>query len=269
MKRAAAATTRLPPAISVVAAAGIAVFVALPLAGLVARAPWDRLASYLSGPGVRTAFRLSMITASAATLIVLAGGIPLGLWLARARFRGVTVVRAIVAVPVVLPPVVGGIALLAAFGRNGLLGETLDTLFGLQLSFTTTAAILAEAFVAFPFVVLSVEAAARQAGDRFEEAAATMGAGRARVLWRVTLPMLAPSIAAGAALAWARALGEFGATLTFAGSLPGTTETLPLHVYRALETDFEGAIALSVLLLSVSLIAIVALGRRLRVPGSR
>ncbi|HEX9697357.1 MAG TPA: ABC transporter permease [Actinomycetota bacterium] len=259
----------LPAGVPFIAAAGAGVFVALPLAGLIARAPWSRLAADLSAPGVQEAFRLSMIVSGAATALVLATGVPLGLWLARTRFRGVTMLRAVIAVPVVLPPVVGGIALLAAFGRNGLLGETLETLFGLRLSFTTAAAILAGAFVALPFVVLSVEAAARQAGEKFEEAAATMGAARSRVLWRVTLPMLAPSIAAGAALAWARALGEFGATLTFAGSLPGTTETLPLHVYRTLQTDFDGAIALSVMLMTVSLIAIVVLGRRLRVTGSR
>lgn len=263
--RHAAAVPALVPALAAVAAA---VFVALPLAGLIGRAPWSRILSELSEPGVAEAFRLSMITATAATALVLAGGIPMGLWIARTRFRGVSVLRAFVAVPVVLPPVVGGVALLAAFGRNGILGGALEAV-GVRLSFTTTAAILAEAFVAFPFVVLAVEAAARQQGERFEEAAATMGASRATIVRRVTLPMLAPSIAAGAALAWARALGEFGATLTFAGSLPGTTETLPLSVYRTLETDFDGAIALSVMLLMVSLAAIVSLGRRLRVPGSR
>lgn len=258
----------LPAAVPTLAAVAAAVFVALPIAGLLGRAPWGRLIAELSTPGVGEAFRLSMLTATAATALVVAGGIPLGLWIARTRMRGITVVRAIIAVPVVLPPVVGGVALLAAFGRSGILGGPLEAV-GLRLSFTTTAAILAEAFVAFPFVVLAVEAAARQQGERYEEAAATLGATRMRIAWRVTLPMLAPSIAAGAALAWARALGEFGATLTFAGSLPGTTETLPLSVYRTLETDFDGAIALSVLLLAVSLIAIVALGRRLRVPGSR
>lgn len=259
---------RMPRPALVVAVAGLTLLIVLPAASLLARAPWGQFGSILAGEGVRQAALLSLLTSVSAATIAVAFGVPLGVALGRAQFKGVAVIRGIVAVPVVLPPVVGGVALLAAFGRAGVLGDPLQQI-GVRLPFTTAGAILAAAFVAFPFVVLAVEAAVRQSGVVYEEAAATLGAGPGRRMRRVTLPLIAPSIAAGAALAWARALGEFGATITFAGSLPGSTQTLPLQVYRTLETDPRGAIALSVMLLIVSVAVIAALGSRLRAGATR
>lgn len=259
---------RTPRPALAAAAIGLALLIALPAASLLMRAPWRQFGSILGGDGVRQAALLSLLTSVSAAAIAVAFGVPLGVALGRARFKGLALVRGIVAVPVVLPPVVGGVALLAAFGRAGVLGPSLDRI-GIRLPFTTGGAILAAAFVAFPFVVLAVEAAVRQSGLAYEEAAATLGAGPGQRMRRITLPLIAPSIAAGAALAWARALGEFGATITFAGSLPGSTQTLPLTVYRTLETDPRGAIALSVVLLIVSVAVIAALGSRLRAGATR
>jgi molybdate transport system permease protein len=168
-------------------------------------------------------------------------------------------VRAVVTVPLVLPPVVGGVALLLVFGRRGIVGAWLDSAFGLTLPFTTTGVVLAEAFVAMPFLVIAVEGALRGADARYEEAAATLGAGRWTTFVHVTLPLVAPGIAAGAVLCWARALGEFGATITFAGNFPGRTQTMPLAVYLALETDLQAAIVLSLILLTVSVTILAAL----------
>ncbi|MEV6369558.1 molybdate ABC transporter permease subunit [Micromonospora sp. WP24] len=247
---------RIPLALLLPALLGL-LFLVLPLAGLLIRAPWTTLPQRLTEPGVLTALRLSLLTATLATLLCLALGVPLAWLLARIEFPGRRIVRALVTVPLVLPPVVGGVALLLVFGRRGLLGSWLDTTFGVTLPFTTTGVVLAEAFVAMPFLVIAVEGALRGADSRYEEAAATLGANRWTTFTHVTLPLVAPGIAAGAVLCWARALGEFGATITFAGNFPGRTQTMPLAVYLALETDLEAAIVLSLILLTVS-VAILA-----------
>ena len=247
---------RVPAALLVPATLGL-VFLVLPLAGLLARTPWTTLPQRLAEPGVLTALRLSLLTATLATLFCLLLGVPLAWLLARVEFPGRRVVRALVTVPLVLPPVVGGVALLLVFGRRGLLGGWLDATFGVTLPFTTTGVVLAEAFVAMPFLVIAVEGALRGADQRYEEAAATLGAGRWTTFTHVTLPLVAPGLAAGAVLCWARALGEFGATITFAGNYPGRTQTMPLAVYLALETDLEAAVVLSLILLTVS-VAILA-----------
>lgn len=236
-------------------------FLTLPLAGLLLRAPWRTLPSRLAEPHVFEALRLSLLTASAATLLCLLLGVPLAWLLARVEFPGRRLVRALVTVPLVLPPVVGGVALLLVLGRRGLVGRWLDS-FGLALPFTTSGVVLAEAFVALPFLVLSVEGALHAADRRYEEAAATLGASRLTVFRRVTLPLVMPGVVAGAVLCWARALGEFGATITFAGNFPGVTRTMPLAVYLALETDPEAAIVLSLLLLAVSVLVLAALRDR-------
>jgi molybdate transport system permease protein len=251
-------TQRVPVVLLVPAAFGLA-FLVLPLAGLVIRAPWGTLPQQLTEPGVLTALRLSLQTATVATLVCLVLGVPLAWLLARVEFAGRRVVRALVTVPLVLPPVVGGVALLLVFGRRGILGSWLAATFGVTLPFTTTGVVVAEAFVAMPFLVIAVEGALRGADTRYEEAAATLGAGRWTTFTHVTLPLVAPGIAAGAVLCWARALGEFGATITFAGNFPGRTQTMPLAVYLALETDLQAAIVLSLILLVVSVTILAAL----------
>ncbi|HST97214.1 MAG TPA: ABC transporter permease [Geodermatophilus sp.] len=228
-------------------------FLALPLAGLVIRAPWGELGPQLAGPAVGQALRLSLVSATAATGLSLVLGVPLAWVLARSQARGRSVLRALVTVPLVLPPVVGGVALFLVLGRQGIVGRWLDQALGVTIPFTTTAVVIAETFVAMPFLVISVEGALRAADARFEDAAATLGADRWTTFRRVTLPLVAPGIAAGAVLCWARALGEFGATITFAGNFPGTTQTMPLAVYLALQRDPEAAVTLSLVLLVVSL----------------
>jgi molybdate transport system permease protein len=252
---------RVPLPLIVPAGLGL-LFLALPLAGLLIRAPWTTLPQRLTEPGVLTALRLSLQTATLATLLCLVLGVPLAWLLARVEFPGRRLVRALVTVPLVLPPVVGGVALLLVFGRRGLVGEWLDSAFGITLPFTTTGVVLAEAFVAMPFLVIAVEGALRGADTRYEEAAATLGAGRWTTFTHVTLPLVAPGIAAGAVLCWARALGEFGATITFAGNFPGRTQTMPLAVYLALETDLQAAIVLSLILLAVSVTILASLRDR-------
>jgi molybdate transport system permease protein len=234
-------------------------FLVLPLAGLIIRTPWATLPQRLTEPGILTALGLSLQTATLATLLCMFFGIPLAWLLARTDFPGRRLVRALVTVPLVLPPVVGGVALLLVFGRRGLIGSWLDATFGITLPFTTAGVVLAEAFVAMPFLVIAVEGALRGADVRYEEAAATLGATRWTTFIRVTLPLVAPGITAGAVLCWARALGEFGATITFAGNFPGRTQTMPLAVYLALETDLQAAIVLSLILLVVSVTILVAL----------
>ncbi|MFG1779736.1 ABC transporter permease [Micromonospora sp. NPDC049051] len=246
----------VPVALLLPAALGLA-FLVLPLVGLLARTPWADLPQRLAAPGVLTALRLSLVTATLATLLCLLLGVPLAWLLARVEFPGRRLVRALVTVPLVLPPVVGGVALLLVFGRRGLLGGWLDATFGISLPFTTAGVVLAEAFVAMPFLVIAVEGALRGSDGRYEEAAATLGAGRWTTFTHVTLPLVAPGLAAGAVLCWARALGEFGATITFAGNYPGRTQTMPLAVYLALETDVQAAVVLSLVLLVVS-VAILA-----------
>jgi molybdate transport system permease protein len=254
--------SRRPPlALALPALLGLA-FLVLPLAGLLIRAPWSTLPQRLTEPGVLAALRLSLITASLATLVCLLLGVPLAWVLARSGLPGARYVRALVTVPLVLPPVVGGVALLLVFGRRGLVGEWLDATFGFSLPFTTAGVVVAEAFVAMPFLVIAVEGALRGADARYEEAAATLGASRWTAFRRVTLPLIAPGVAAGAVLCWARALGEFGATITFAGNFPGRTQTMPLAVYLALEQDVDAAIVLSLVLLVVSVVILAALRDR-------
>jgi molybdate transport system permease protein len=252
---------RAPVALVLPAAAGL-LFLVAPLGGLLVRAPWTTLPRRLAEPGVLTALGLSLRTATLATVLCLVFGVPLAWLLARVEFPGRRLVRALVTVPLVLPPVVGGVALLLVFGRRGLLGAWLDRAFGVTIPFTTAGVVLAEAFVAMPFLVIAVEGALRGADSRYEEAAATLGAGRWTTFWRVTLPLVAPGIAAGGVLCWARALGEFGATITFAGNFPGRTQTMPLAVYLALETDLDAAIVLSLILLTVSVTILVSLRDR-------
>ncbi len=237
-------------------------FLTIPLISLVVRTPWRHLPEALAAPGVLTALRLSLECSVGAVVVSAVLGTPLAWLLARQSFRGRNLVRAFVILPMVLPPVVGGVALLLAFGRHGLLGQWLDRAFGITLPFSTAGAIMAEAFVAMPFFVIAVEAGLRGMGRRYEDAAATLGAGRWTTFRRVTLPLLAPSLGAGAALCWARALGEFGATITFAGNLPGATQTMPLAIYLTLQTNTDAAIALSLMMLSVSLVILVALRGR-------
>ncbi|WP_081898482.1 ABC transporter permease [Herbidospora cretacea] len=237
-------------------------FLVLPLAGLLVRAPWSTLPRRLSEPQVLEALRLSLVTASVATVVCLVLGVPLAWLLARTDFPGRRLLRALVTVPLVLPPVVGGVALLLVFGRRGLVGQWLESAFGFSLPFTTAGVVVAEAFVAMPFLVIAVEGALRAADVRYEEAAATLGASRFTVFRRVTLPLVAPGVLAGGVLCWARALGEFGATITFAGNFPGRTQTMPLAVYLALETEPEAAIVLSLVLLAVSVLILVALRDR-------
>ncbi len=254
-------TGRVPIAILVPALLGL-LFLILPLAGLLIRTPWSTLPQRLTGSGIHQALRLSLQTATAATLLCLLLGVPLAWLLARVDFPGRRLVRALVTVPLVLPPVVGGVALLLVFGRRGIIGTWLDSEFGITIPFTTTAVVLAEAFVAMPFLVITVEGALRGADTCYEEAAATLGAGRWTTFTQVTLPLVAPGITAGAVLCWARALGEFGATITFAGNFPGRTQTTPIAVYLALETDLQAAIVLSLILLTVSVTILAVLRDR-------
>ncbi|MEW9550718.1 ABC transporter permease [Nonomuraea sp. NPDC050783] len=251
-----------PPWVLVVPALLGLAFLVLPPAGLLVRAPWPTLPGRLAEPHVLEALRLSLVTATAATAGCLLLGVPLAWLLARVSFPGRRLVRALVTVPLVLPPVVGGVALLLVLGRRGLAGQWLEASFGITLPFTTAGVVVAEAFVAMPFLVISVEGALRAADQRYEEAAATLGASRWTVFRRVTLPMVMPGVVAGAVLCWARALGEFGATITFAGNFPGTTRTMPLAVYLALETEPEAAIVLSLVLLAVSVVILAGLRDR-------
>jgi molybdate transport system permease protein len=252
---------RIPAPLLVPAALGIA-FLVLPVIGLVIRAPWSAIGPTLARPEVGEALRLSLVSATLATLVSLVLGVPLAWVLARSRVRGRSVLRALVTVPLVLPPVVGGVALFLVLGRQGILGRLLYEAFGVSIPFTTTAVVLAETFVAMPFLVVSVEGALRAADARFEDVAATLGADRWTTFRRVTLPLVAPGVAAGAVLCWARALGEFGATITFAGNFPGTTQTMPLAVYLALQQEPEAAIVLSLILLAVSLATLLLLRDR-------
>ncbi|WP_305783145.1 ABC transporter permease [Symbioplanes lichenis] len=239
------------------------VFLILPVIGLLARVPWATLPHRLTSPEVLDALRLSVLTATAATVCCLVLGVPLAWLLARVTFPGRRIVRALITVPLVLPPVVGGIALLLALGRRGLVGQWLDETFGIALPFTTAGVVVAESFVALPFLVIAVEGALRGADVRYEEAAATLGAGRWTTFTHVTLPLVGPGIAAGAVLCWARALGEFGATITFAGNFPGVTQTMPLAVYQTMESgDLDGAVVLSLILLAVSVTVLAALRDR-------
>ena len=250
-----------PPVLVALAAVAVA-FVILPFAALLQRTPWSDLLDLLGRPIVTDALRLSMVSAVAAVVLSLLFGVPLAWVLARSSLPGRSLLRAVVLLPMVLPPVVGGASLLFAFGRRGLLGGPVYDATGFLLPFSIWGVIVANTFVALPFLVITVEAGLRAADTRYEDAAATLGAGRWMILRRVTLPLVAPSVLAGAVLAWARALGEFGATVTFAGNLQGRTQTMPLAVFLALESDRDAAIALSLVLIAVSLLVLVPLRDR-------
>lgn len=239
-----------------------AMFIVLPLVALATRVEWSDFFSLITSESSRAALGLSLRTSAASTVLCVLLGVPMALVLARTTFRGQALVRSLVLLPLVLPPVVGGIALLYTFGRKGLLGGTMDVL-GLQIAFSTTAVVIAQTFVALPFLVVSLEGALRTSGERYEVVAATLGARPTTVLRRVTLPLVLPGLAAGAVLSFARALGEFGATITFAGSLEGVTRTLPLEIYLQRESDPDAAVALSLVLVVVA-VAVIALvrGRR-------
>jgi molybdate transport system permease protein len=257
------ARPRVPWWIIAIALLGAAIFLVLPLLGLLVRAPWGSITAPFRDPDIRETMRLSLECSIAATAVSAVFGIPLAFLLARVNFRGRSIVRAAALLPMVLPPVVGGVALLLAFGRRGLAGQYLDQWFGITLPFTTQGAILAETFVSMPFLVITVEGALRGMDLRLERAARAVGARPFTVLRRVTLPAIRSSLLAGLALTWARALGEFGATITFAGNYPGTTQTMPIAVYLALENNQNAAIALSLVLLAVSLVVLALLGGRI------
>lgn len=253
-------TVGLPVWIYAPALAG-AVFVIMPLVAMLARVDWPQFLPLVSSESSRAALLLSLKTAAASTLVCLILGVPMATVLARSTLRALKYLRPLILLPLVIPPVVGGIALLYTFGRQGLLGRELDVL-GIRIAFTTTAVVLAQAFVSLPFLVISLEGALRSADDRYEQIAATLGARPTTVLRTVTLPLVLPGLASGAVLAFARSLGEFGATLTFAGSLQGVTRTLPLEIYLQRETDADAAVALSMLLIAVAALVVLATGSR-------
>lgn len=250
----------LPRWIYIPAALG-ALFVVVPLMAVAAKVDWPRFWSLITSQSSTTALVLSLETATASTALCVLLGVPMALVLARSDARLVRLARPLILLPLVLPPVVGGIALLYAFGRLGLIGEYLNAA-GIQIAFTTTAVVLAQTFVSLPFLVIALEGAARTAGADYEVVAATLGARPTTVWWRVSLPLLAPGLISGAVLAFARSLGEFGATLTFAGSREGVTRTLPLEIYLQRESDPDAAVALSLLLVGVAAVVVVALGSR-------
>jgi molybdate transport system permease protein len=254
---------RLALPVPVLALAVVAVaFFALPLIGLLWRAPWSSAWQYLTEDDALAALRLSIVCSLWATALSIVFGVPLAWLLARVEFPGRGVVRALCTLSMVLPPVVGGVALFFALGRRGLVGQYLDEWFGITLPFTTTAVVIAQTFVAMPFLVITVEASLRQLDLRYEDASRTLGASRWYTFRRVTVPAIRPALAAGTVLAWARALGEFGATITFAGNFPGTTQTMPLAVYLSLETNPEEAIILALVLIVVSFAVLVGLRDR-------
>lgn len=248
-----------PPWFVIAIAVVAVVFFALPFIGLLWRVPWSDGWSLLTTESSLTALRLSIECSLAAAAISFVLGVPLAWVLARWGFPGRRVVRALCLLSLVLPPVVGGVALFSAFGRRGLLGDALWNGFGIRLPFTTTGVVLAQTFVAMPFLVLTVEAALRGADRRHDEAARTLGATPWTTFRRVTVPAIRPALIAGTVLAWARALGEFGATITFAGNMPGRTQTAPLAVYLALESNPPQALVLSVVLVAISFIVLITL----------
>jgi molybdate transport system permease protein len=253
-------STALPRWVYLPAAAGT-LFVALPLVAIAFKVDWPNFWALIASPSSTTALLLSLKTAAASTALCVVLGVPMGLVLARSRARLVRWLRPLILLPLVLPPVVGGIALLYAFGRLGLLGRYLEPA-GISIAFSTTAVVLAQTFVSLPFLVISLEGAARTAGADFEVAAATLGARPGTVWWRVTVPLLLPGVASGVVLAFARSLGEFGATLTFAGSRQGVTRTLPLEIYLQRVSDPDAAVALSLLLVAVAALVVLGLGVR-------
>ncbi|MFJ3974385.1 ABC transporter permease [Streptomyces sp. NPDC090021] len=261
MSRLRTRTTRPPVALALPALLAVA-FLLMPLIGILVRTPWGDLGEHLGSPGVVEALRLSLLVSLWALGLSLLLGVPLAWLLARVEFKGKALVRSLVLLPMVLPPTVGGVALLLGFGRRGLLGPWLEESFGITLPFHTSGAVVAATFVAMPFLVISLEGALGGLRQSYEETAASLGASPVRVFFTVTLPMVAPGLIAGAALTWARALGEFGATITFAGNLPGTTQTLPLQVYLLLQDQPEAATSVSLLLLATAMAVLIALRGR-------
>jgi molybdate transport system permease protein len=253
---------RRPPLLVVGVALLALAFFTLPLAGVLGRTNWSELAAELTSPEATRALRLSLLASLAATVVTIVFGTPLAWVLARIEFPGRSLVRGLVLLPMVLPPVVGGVALLSVFSRGSPVGGWLHDAFGIQLTFHPAGVVLAQTFVAMPFFVITVEAALRNLDQRYEHVAAGLGASRLTTFRRVTLPLIAPSVVAGAVLAWARALGEFGATINFAGNVAGQTRTLPLAVYLQLDTDPDAAIAMSLVLLAVSFVVLVSLRDR-------
>ncbi|MGP3684031.1 ABC transporter permease [Streptomyces sp. IBSNAI002] len=263
--------TRTRPPVTLALPALLAVaFLLLPLIGILSRTQWGELGTHLTSPGVVEALELSLVVSFWALGLSLLLGVPLAWLLARVEFKGKALVRSLVLLPMVLPPTVGGVALLLGFGRRGLLGPWLEETFGVTLPFHTSGAVVAATFVAMPFLVISLEGALGGLRQSYEETAASLGASPVRVFFTVTLPMVAPGLVAGAALTWARALGEFGATITFAGNLPGTTQTLPLQVYLLLQDEPEAATSVSLLLLAIAMAVLIALrGRWTGTPVTR
>ena len=252
---------KLPWQIILIASIAVAFFLS-PFIGLLWRTPWSKFTDIVTRREIRDALWLSVQTSLITSIVCFVFGVPLAWLLARVDFRGRRFIRALMTLSMVLPPVIGGIALLFTFGRRGLIGQYLDSWFGIRLPFTTTAVIMAQCFVAMPFLVLTVEAALRQLDTRFEDVARTLGGSRWYVFRRVTLPSIKPSLFAGLVLAWARALGEFGATITFAGNLPGTTQTMPLATYAALDSNPESALILSLLMIAIAFSILIALRDR-------
>lgn len=249
--------TAVPGWVWIPAALGVLVVV-FPVLGMLARVDWGDFLGLITSESSRAALNLSLRTAAVSTLLCVLLGAPMALVLARARFAGARWLRSLALLPLVLPPVVGGIALLYTFGRYGLIGRYLE-LAGISIAFSTVAVVLAQTFVALPFLVVSLEGALRSAATGYEEVAATLGASPTTVLLRVTVPLALPGLASGAMLAFARCLGEFGATITFAGNIVGRTQTLPLAIYLRFESDPDAAIALSLVLLVVSFAVLVGL----------
>lgn len=255
-------TAQLPGWIYLPAAIGAA-FVLLPLIAIIVKVDWSNFATLITSESSRDALYLSLRTSSASTALCILIGVPMAAVLARTSFPGQSVARSLVLLPLVLPPVVGGLALLYTFGRRGILGHTLEIL-NIQIAFSTIAVVLAQTFVALPFLVVSLEGSLRTAGDRYERVAASLGASPSIVFRRVTLPLVMPGLLAGAVLAFARAMGEFGATITFAGSLQGVTRTLPLEIYLQRESDPDAAVALALLLVLFAVV-VIAVARPERV----
>jgi molybdate transport system permease protein len=252
---------KLPWQIILIASTAVAFFLS-PFIGLLWRTPWSKFTDIVTRREIRDALWLSVQTSLITSIVCFVFGVPLAWLLARVDFRGRRFIRALMTLSMVLPPVIGGIALLFTFGRRGLIGQYLDSWFGIRLPFTTTAVVMAQCFVAMPFLVLTVEAALRQLDTRYEDVARTLGGSRWYVFRRVTLPSIKPSLFAGLVLAWARALGEFGATITFAGNLPGTTQTMPLATYAALDSNPESALILSLLMIAIAFSILIALRDR-------
>lgn len=250
----------IPGWVFVPAAVGLA-FLVVPLVAMLARVTWSDLPALVTSDSSLAALKLSLMTATISTVICLILGLPLALVLARTQIPGRSILRVLVLLPLVLPPVVSGIALLYTFGRRGLIGEHLEVL-GVNIAFSTVAVIMAQAFVSLPFLVITIEGALRTSGEKYEAIAATLGAPPTTVLRRITVPLILPGIFAGLVLSFARGLGEFGATLTFAGSIEGVTRTLPLEIYLQRESDAAAAIALSVVLMVVAAVVILVAHRR-------